>query len=179
MENSESTLKIEKLSDSNYHSWKQKTTPVSTLKNLDQYLTEGAPKKEDDSDGKRTEKWPRDDQKAQAIIGLAMSDEHLEHVKYAKSAEDMRETIKNVYERHTLLNRITARHRFYIVSMKDGEKVLFYLNRMKKFFATLKLMDVKTDNKKMAIAVLNRLPPSYETLINAMGAVGPDDSSFS
>lgn len=114
MEDNGSAVRIEKLSDSNYHAWKQIIILVLTLRDLDYYLTEDPSGKEDEQ---MNRKWNRGDRKAQAIIGLVMSDEDLELMRNAESAKDMWKKINNVFERHTLLNRPTARRRFYTVSM--------------------------------------------------------------
>lgn len=86
-----------------------------------------------------------------------MSNKQLEHVTDAESTKDMWEKTKNVFEGHALLNMLTARRRSYTVSIKAREKVLSYFNRVKQLAATLKSMDVVIDDKKMAMAVLNRL----------------------
>lgn len=39
-------------------------------------------------------------------------------------------------------------------------------------------MNVEIDDKKMAMAVLNGQPQSFETLITALDIVGPDDFFF-
>lgn len=48
MEYNWSGVRIGKLSDSNYHAWKQKALLVLTLKDLGRYLIEDSPGQEDD-----------------------------------------------------------------------------------------------------------------------------------
>lgn len=54
------------------------------------------------------------------ITDLTVPNEHVDHVRDAETAKDIWEKTNNVFERHTLLNRHTARCRFYIVSMDAG-----------------------------------------------------------
>ncbi len=63
-----SSLKLEKLSNSNYYSWKQKIQHVLALKDLEEFIEEGPPQV-------ATEllSWKKKDRKAQAIIGLSLS----------------------------------------------------------------------------------------------------------
>ena len=96
------------------------------------------------------------------MIGLSLSDEHLSHVKDATSAKHMWTCIKDLFERHTLLNKLAARRRFYTATMEEGEKVLTYINRVQQLAATLKSMGIEVDEKEVAMAVLNGLPPQYE-----------------
>lgn len=178
MYDSGSSFKIEKLADSNYFAWEQEIVSVLTLKYLDQYIEDSQTSFGDDSDGNLKAKWNRGDRKAQAIIGLSMSDEHLKHLRDSTSTRDMWTKIKNVVERHILLNKLTARRRFYIATMKNGEKILAYLNRARHLASILKSMNVNIDDKEMAMAVLNGLPECCETLIVALDALGLDDKSF-
>ena len=96
-----------------------------------------------------------------------------------ESAMDMWETILNVFERHTLLNKLAARRHFYTVIMQNNEKVLAYINRVKQLAARLKSMKVDIDDKEIAMAVLNGLPARFESLIVALDALGNEDEMFS
>lgn len=62
--------------------------------------------------------------------------------------------------------------------MENGEKFLTYLNRVKQFAATLKSMYVIIDDKELAMASLNGLPSSYESLIVALDALRTEGNSF-
>ena len=76
----------------------------------------------------------------------------------------------DVFERHTLLNKLSARRRLYTATMEHGEKMLTYLNRVKQLAATLKSMGVAIDDQELAMAALNGLPSTYESLIVALDA---------
>jgi len=167
--------RIEKLSDDNFHAWKQKIVLLLSLRDLDHYIEDDPPR--DDSTDILT--WTRGDRKARAVIGLSLSDEHLGHVRDVETAKEMWTAIMNVFERHTLLNKLAARRRFYTVTMLAGEKVLTYLNRVTQLASTLKSMSVDVDDKEIAMAVLNGLPTKYEGLIVALDALGNDDTTFS
>ena len=186
-----SSTKIEKLNDSNYHFWKQKIVLFLALKELDDLIEDDPPTEtavtddstEKDKSDASTETvefsiWKKRDRKARAIIGLSLSDEHLEHVRDVTTAKEMWKAITDVFERHTLLNKLSARRKFYTVSMDKGEKMLTYLNRVKQLASTLKSMNVDIDDKEIAMAALNGLPSTYEGLIVALDALGNDDKSF-
>ena len=167
------STKIEKLNDSNFHAWKQKITLLLALRDLDNLIDDDPPTEKDEY-----LQWSKKDRKAQAIIGLSLSDEHLEHVRETATAKEMWESILNVFERHTLLNKLSARRKFYTVTMEHGEKMLTYLNRVNLLAATLKSMGVDIDNKELAMAALNGLPSTYESLIVALDALGNEEKSF-
>lgn len=171
------SVRIEKLTDTNFYVWKQKIQLLLALRDVEQYITEDV--LPDDASASDRKTWLRGDNKARAIIGLSLSDEHLEHVRDATTAKDMWESILNVFERHTSLNKLAARRDFYTVRMSEGERVLPYINRVKQLAARLKSMNVNIDDKELAMAVLNGLPARFESLIVALDALGNEDKTFS
>ncbi|CDF39842.1 unnamed protein product [Chondrus crispus] len=171
------SIRIDKLTDSNLYVWKQKIQLLLALRDVDQYIVEGRVPSEERAEERK--KWIRGDSKAKALIGLSLSDEHLEHVRDVDTAHEMWEAIVNVFERHTLLNKLAARREFYTVKMLSGEKMLAYINLVKQLAAILKSMSVNIDDKEMAMAVLNGLPARFEALIVALDALGNEEKIFS
>ena len=81
-------------------------------------------------------------------------------------------SVKDVFQRHTLLNKICARRAFYTASMQENEKILSYLNRVKHLAANLKAMDVKIDDEELAMAAFMGLPSRFDNLLVAFDALG-------
>ena len=154
-DHSSGSVRIEKLTASNFYIWKQKIQLLLALRDVDQYVFDDVPENAT-SDERR--KWIRGDAKAKAVIGLTLSDDYLQHVRGCSSAKETWDAILNVFERHTLLNRLAARREFYTVSMLANEKVLVFINRVKQLAARLQSMSVEIDDKEIAMAVLNGLP---------------------
>ena len=171
------SVSIEKLTDYNFCVWKQKIQLLLALKDVSEYVTDREHPGVPESDEHK--QWLRNENKAKAIIGLSLSDEHLEHVRDCETAMDMWETIPNVFERHALLNKLAARRHFYTVTMKSNEKVLAYINRVIQLAGRLKSMKVEIDDKEIAMAVLNGLPARFESLIVAINALGNEDDVVS
>ncbi|CDF33464.1 unnamed protein product [Chondrus crispus] len=161
---SSGSVRIEKLTASNFYIWKQKIEVLLALRDVDQYVFDDISENAT-SDDRR--KWIRGDAKAKAVIGLTLSDDYLQHVRGCSSAKETWEAILNVFERHTLLNKLSARRDFYTVSMLPSEKVLVFINRVKQLAARLQSMSVEIDDKEIAMAVLNGLPPRFDNLITA------------
>eukprot|EP00171_Calliarthron_tuberculosum_P002836 IDg2836t1 len=86
--------------------------------------------------------------------------------------------ICNVHQRHTLLNKLSARRDFYTATMRGGERMLNYLNRVRQMASVLESMRVEKDDEKLAMAVLNGLPAKYQPIITALDAIGDEDASF-
>lgn len=176
MDSDSSTHKIERLTSSNYHTWKQRIIHLLALKDLDEFVDEEQPANLD-GDGGRS--WLRKDRKAQAIIGLSISNELLENVRNCTSAKQMWSSIKDVFERHTLLNKLAARRQFYTAVKSESETILQFSNRIRQLADTLKSMSVLIDDSELAMALLNGLPEQYDALISALDAVGNDDHTLS
>ena len=86
-------MKIDKLNDSNYHAWKQKIVLLLSSKDLDVLIEERPP-----NHIAELAKWKKKYPKARAVIGLSLSDQHLEHVRDIATANEMWTTIVNVTE---------------------------------------------------------------------------------
>ena len=116
------SVRIEKLTDSNFYIWKQQIQLLLALKDVDQHVIQSEVPGVSESDSRRT--WLRGGNKAKAIICLSVSDEHLEHVHDCGTAKQMWKAILNVFERHTLLKKLAARRLFYSFTMQNEEKCL-------------------------------------------------------
>ncbi len=88
IESSSSSSKIDKLNHSNYHFWKIRIQHVLTLKDLEDFLEEDPPLENEVRPDKISE-WKKQDRKAQAIIGLTLSDDLLENVREVETTKAM------------------------------------------------------------------------------------------
>eukprot|EP00171_Calliarthron_tuberculosum_P023077 IDg23077t1 len=115
---------MEKLRDSNFHSWKQKIELVLGHRDVDEMIDRRlCPDKPPDGTEEAL-KWLRKDKTARMTIGLTLSDEMLKNVSNTSTALEMWEEICNVHQRHTLLNKLSARRDFYTATMQSGERML-------------------------------------------------------
>ena len=79
---------------------KSKSSMFSLSKGLLKYLSQDPP-----TESSQRVSWEENDTKAQAVIGLTLSDELLENVRETKTAKEIWAAIKNVFERHTLTGK--------------------------------------------------------------------------
>ncbi len=175
METEISSTKIEKLTNTNYYTWKIRIVHILTLKDLEHFLDEDIPRS---ATPEEHTKWIKGDKKAQAIIGLTLSNDLLENVREVETAKEMWKAIKNVFERHTLLNKLSARKKFYTARKSPEESILQFANRIRLLAATLKSMNVVISGSEMAMALLNGLPEEYNALISALDAIDEDESEL-
>ena len=169
MDSESSSAKIEKLNATNFHAWKQKIFHLLVLKDLEEYIEADPPV------GTDLAAWRKKDIKAQAIIGLTLSDDLLENVREVQSTKEMWKKICDVFQRHTLLNKLAARRKFYTATMGNNESVLQFSNRVLQLASTLKSMDVTVDESETSMALLNGLPEDYAPLITAMDTMSGEN----
>ena len=86
MESDISTARIDKLDHSKYHFWKVRIEHLLILKDLDSFLEEDPP---NSTDSAAVALWHEKDKKAQAIIGLSLSNDLLENVREVKTTKEM------------------------------------------------------------------------------------------
>jgi hypothetical protein len=84
----------------------------------------------------------------------------------------------NVFERHTLLNKLSACRKFYTATMLEGKKHFQYANRIRQLAATLNNMGVEIDDNEMPMALLNNLPDRFDGLISLLDVLGNEDKIF-
>jgi hypothetical protein len=116
-------FKIDKLTARNYHTWKQKIELVLAFRELDEVVF-NIVSTNVMQDAAAAAEFKKKDVKAKAVIGLTLSDEHLEHFRGAETASEMWLAINNVFQRTSLLKKLAARRHFYTASMVDGKRIL-------------------------------------------------------
>jgi len=79
-------IKIDELTEKNFHEWRQRIKMVLALRDLDDMLDEDG--KPTDAETRELALWKRRDTKASAIIGLTLGSEQLEHVSGCKTTAE-------------------------------------------------------------------------------------------
>lgn len=144
-------FKIDKLSESNFHVWKQKIQLILVFKELDTHIEDFS---ETRSESMGAATWTMDDAKAKALIGLTLGDDRLEHVRDCKTAREMWFTILDLFQRKTLSNKLTTHRRFYSTKMEDSEKSITFISSVRQLAPDFKTMDVSIDNQEVAMTIL-------------------------
>lgn len=157
MESVSSMYEVAKLTTKNFHILKQKILPVLSYRELASFLTtkyEHLP--EDNTDVQLL--WCRNDRKAMGLISLSMSYEHLRNVDGFTSASSMRRALFHIFERHTILNKMTTRRKFYPAILSEKETNLGFTDPVRILGATLPTMAVVVGESELGMATLNGIP---------------------
>ena len=81
-----------------------------------------------------------------------------------------------MFQRKTLLNKLTSRRKFYSAKMENGKKEMSFISRVRHLAADCKAIEVTIEDKDMAMTVLCGIPQKYEHLIVAIDAATSDSS---
>lgn len=87
--------------------------------------------------------------------------------------------ILDIFEKHTLLNKLSARWNLYTVTVVAGEFILQFTTRVWHLASSLKSINVTIDDEELAITTLNGVPACIDRDISALNALGTEERSFS
>lgn len=94
MDGNNSGFNTEKLTDSNYHVWKQKIELVLAFRERSDHLEN----RSGPSNNADLSIWTKNNAKAKAIIGNSLSAEYLKQVRDVQTAYDMWVAIQNIFK---------------------------------------------------------------------------------
>ena len=165
-------MKVDKLKDDKFHSWKHKIELLLAFRDLDYII-------EDDileSNDPNLNAWRHKDKKAKASIGLTLSDSILVNLCERKSAKDLWKTLRDVFEKQFALNKLSVRRRFFSAQIHKSDSFLEFANCITQLAATLKSMKVHINDEEMAKVTLNGLPVRIDPLIGVLDELGDDET---
>lgn len=97
----EAKITFDRLNDVNWSTWRFRMELMLMKDDLWTIVKDPKPESAD-----MTTAWTRKDEKARAVIGLALDDSQLIHVMEAATAKEMWEKLKSYHERGSLSNKI-------------------------------------------------------------------------
>lgn len=83
------------------------------------------------------------------MIGLSLPNAHLSHVNSATRGSSMWKSILDVLVKETVLNRLTARHKFHTAKMLPSETIMTYTNRVRLPGTALGSIGVNIDEQEL------------------------------
>jgi len=110
-------IKIDKLTETNFHEWRPRIKMVLALRDLDNMLDEDG--KPTDADSRELTVWKRRDTKASAMIGLTLGSEQLEHVASClrKNLKAMGGEVTEMDIAMSVLNGLTSKYENLLVAL--------------------------------------------------------------
>lgn len=115
-----------------------------------------------------TTEWIRKDEKARAIIGLALEDNQLSHIMGAASANEMWDILKGYHERGSLSNKVHILRKLCSMRLTEEASMSCHLMEAAELVHRLARMGEVLKEHLVVSILLSSLPESYNPLVTAL-----------
>lgn len=115
-----------------------------------------------------TSAWTRKDEKARAVIGLALEDSQLVHIMEASTAKEMWEKLRGYHERGSLSNKIHILRKLCSMRLAEGGNMSNHLTEASEFVHRLARLGEALKEHLVVAIILSSLPESYNPLVTAL-----------
>lgn len=159
----ESSLKLDKLNNNNYQTWRYKVELLLLKENLFDLVTKDAPAEKD-----RNDEWLKRDGQAKAIIGLSIDDGQLIHVRKLTTSRDYWCALKNYHEQSTVVNRVFILKHLCRMRLDENGDMVKHINEIIEKVEEFSLHGDKIAEDFVVALILCSLPNSYDNLITAL-----------
>jgi hypothetical protein len=165
-ETSRSFHHSDKLTSTNYGTWKLKMQMVSQIRDLWE-IVDGEQKLSDPQ-------WMKKSEKTKAIIGLNLLNAQLQHIRKCSTAKEVWTTLEKVHQGNNLMRRIQLHKEFFNIKKNQGESIQSYVSRVNELRELLESIGDETQELHCVLALLAGLPEDYAPLVMALEARGED-----
>lgn len=115
-----------------------------------------------------TQSWIRKDEKARALIGLALEDNQLCHIMEATTAKEMWDKLKGYHERGSLSNKIHILRKLCSMRLVENGNMSDHLVEASELVHRLARMGEPLKEHLVVAVLLSSLPESYDPLVTAL-----------
>ena len=150
----------EPLDIDNYHVWKPRMKYVLITEDLWSAVTDDLDAESSttrDGKGKAADRVQKSEM-AKAIIGLNVTDFHLQTVEAATSAKALWETLEASFKAKTFARRLQLKRQLSSFKMLAGEPIPMYLARARTIMLDLRGVNTPVEESEVALQVLAGLP---------------------
>ena len=165
----EDKISVDKLTSSNYSTWKFKFKHYLIARDLFGYVDGSTTEPIESADPDVKAKYAKGLKKAVALIVLSVSDELLylitEHDEDPKAAWD---ALSSHFERDTLANKMYLKKRYFRSVMSNTTSVEQHLKYMKDLTNQLAAIKAPISEEDQVVTLLGSLPDSYSTIVTAL-----------
>lgn len=159
----ETKICFDRLNDSNWATWRYRMELMLMKEDLWSTVKNDKPES-----AEITSAWTRKDEKARAMIGLALEDNQLVHIMEALSAQEMWEKLKGYHERGSLSNKIHVLRRLCSMRLVEGGNLSDHLMEASELVYRLARMGESLKEHLVVAILLSSLPDSYDPLVTAL-----------
>lgn len=159
--------RIVKLNNSNYSIWKYKIELILIKENLWDKVMKvrvvpplPAGTAAEVAAAEEREEWKKLDNKARALIGLAVEDDQLGHIRKKDTAWESWEALRQYHEKTTLSNKVHVIREICNLKMNENGNAEDHINKMRDLFQ--KLVDIGEQEISESWTILLLQPSKQE-----------------
>lgn len=105
------------------------------------------------------------DQKALAIIGLAIKDDQIVHVQNSKTAKEAWDALHEVYEDSGTASKVMLQDQLMTTKLASGESVKGHIGKLRSIVSKLSTISVVISDDQYVIILLRSLPQEFDQLV--------------
>ncbi|UYV78302.1 K02A2.6-like, partial [Cordylochernes scorpioides] len=171
-------LNVEKLTGSNYRSWKFNMKMLLIERGLWECVI-NEETIDADEDQRKYEKTKIKQEKALATIALSISTEQQIHVIDCKTASEAWTTLEQIFEPKSRARILQLKKQFVNIKFIEEENMINYLSRLKTCSDHLREAGCEVNDEDLAYSMLAGLPDSYDGIIMNFGNMTDDEFTSS
>ncbi|UYV84129.1 hypothetical protein LAZ67_X001289 [Cordylochernes scorpioides] len=171
-------LNVEKLTGSNYRSWKFNMKMLLIERGLWECVI-NEETIDADEDQRKYEKTKIKQEKALATISLSISTEQQIHVIDCKTASEAWTTLEQIFEPKSRARILQLKKQFVNIKFIEEENIINYLSRLKTCSDHLRKAGCEVKDEDLAYSMLAGLPDSYDGIIMHFGNMTDDEFTSS
>jgi hypothetical protein len=150
---------------SNFSSWKSRLQITLEEDDLLSVIQKALPKT---ATHEEKEEWKKDDVKARKIIIYLVKDHLLPCIANLKTACEMYEALKNMFESNNTLRALTLKGQLQNIKMTKGDIVVIFFRKMSKIRDQLSAIGEIISDRALVLTTLNALPRHWESFLQSI-----------
>ncbi|KAL2228761.1 UNVERIFIED_CONTAM: Retrovirus-related Pol polyprotein from transposon TNT 1-94 [Sesamum indicum] len=157
----EGKFPVERFNGSDFGFWRMQMEAYLYGKDLYEPLVEKSEKTSD-------KEWKVLDRKAMSAIILSLSRNVAYHVKGAKSTKEVLQTLADMYEKPSAMNKVMLMKKLFRLQMEERKSVADHLNDFHQLTTQLACVDIVFDDEVKALILLSSLPDSWDVVVTSV-----------
>lgn len=154
---------IEKLTDSNYESWKIQMKSILICNDLWQYVSGKEEKTPENAIA-----WENKDEKALAQIILGVSSLQLNHVKKAQTSQEAWTVLERIHESRGPIRKAVLYRQLYKLKKEENQNMAEFVTVFQSKAEQLEEAGITIPDELLSIMLLNALPTQYASFCVAI-----------
>ncbi|KAL0267069.1 UNVERIFIED_CONTAM: hypothetical protein PYX00_009436 [Menopon gallinae] len=152
-----SNMSVEKLSESNYKSWKIQMKSVLIINDLWPYVDGSVPEPTSEK-----ELWTKKDSKALAMICLCVSQKQLNYVENARTSKQAWDALREAFESTRPIRKLSLCRQLLRMKKTPSTSMNQYINEFSSKAEQLREAGIELQEELLSIMLLSSLPDNYQ-----------------